>query len=112
MHFTTAAKAARKARRGIWAEDRSRKGVAVASQASLETNGVIFPKLFRRLTEWFGDGHSSLSGFVEWVENKREQVVDLTQGVHFTHFENIIDVKGNRVRMLRDPDQVVFVSAK
>jgi hypothetical protein len=36
----------------LWRSDRSRSGLVVRRQTDLEQNGVIFPKLFRRLTEY------------------------------------------------------------
>jgi hypothetical protein len=51
--LTTAADNARSAGKHLWAQDRSQDGLAVADQADLEQEGVIFPKLFRRLTEFF-----------------------------------------------------------
>jgi hypothetical protein len=47
-----AATTARQAKRGLWWSDRSRSGLVVRGQTDLEQNGVIYPKLFRRLTEY------------------------------------------------------------
>jgi hypothetical protein len=54
---------ARQARRGVWRSDRSRSGLIVRGQTDLEHNGVIFPKLFRRLTEYLRRQAASCPSF-------------------------------------------------
>lgn len=106
-----AAQEARVNKRGLWAADRSRRGVTVNNQLSLETDGVIFPKLFRRLTDYLAGGRADLAGFRAWLEAKGEQVLDLDH-CHFTHFDNIVNVEGNVVKLTKLADRIVFVSAK
>lgn len=106
-----AAQEARVNKRGLWAADRSRRGVTVDNQLSLETDGVIFPKLFRRLTDYLAGGRADLAGFRAWLEAKGEQVLDLDH-CHFTHFDNIVNVEGNVVKLTKLADRIVFVSAK
>jgi hypothetical protein len=43
----------------------------------LENIGVVFPKLFRRLAEFFGGGGKQLSQFPAWVAATKERVLDL-----------------------------------
>ena len=102
---------ARTKKRGIWAVDRSKKGLAVVDQAGLENNGVVFPKLFRRLTDFLAETTGNMADFLPWLEDKREQVVDLDT-MNFTHFDNVLSVKGNVVKMKKVPDRYVFVSDK
>src|SRR5438128_1853242 len=52
--LATAAQQAKLAGRGIWLADRTLAGVHAGSISRLESTGVIFPKLFRRLSEFFG----------------------------------------------------------
>jgi len=70
---------------------------------------VIFPKLFRRLTEYLQG--RDLSGFLPWLEVTREQVLDLPT-TNFTHFEDVLDVQANTIRLRPRPEELVFVSAK
>ena len=102
--------AARDKGRGLWAADRSQSGVAVTGQADLEQNGVVFPKLFRRLTEFLTE-EPDVSGFLAWLAKKREQVLDLSIN-NFTHFDNLVRVQGDEVALTRRPEEIVFVSAK
>ena len=109
--LTTAADNARSASKHVWAEDRSQNGLAVADQADLEQDGVIFPKLFRRLTEFFTEPQGGLANFLDWLKRTEEQVFDLVTN-NFTHFDNLVEVGGGEVRLARRPEQIVFVSAK
>jgi endonuclease YncB( thermonuclease family) len=109
--FTKAAAAARDKRLGIWSADRSTSGLAISDQGALERDGVLFPKLFRRLTEYLKDHAGNTAGFAPWLADKREQVLDLTTS-NFTHFDNVVEVRDGSVRLLRRPEQLVFVSAK
>jgi endonuclease YncB( thermonuclease family) len=106
-----AATTARQARRGVWRSDRSRSGLVVRSQTDLEQSGVIFPKLFRRLTEYLRRQGGDLSEFLSWLEVMREQVLELPTK-NFTHFEDVLDVDANRIRLRPRPEELVFVSAK
>jgi hypothetical protein len=109
--LTTAALNARSKRRPIWLSDKSQRGLTVRGADGLETDGVIFPKLFRRLIEFYSEGHRGLNGFPAWLESKREQVLDLTTG-GFTHFDNVVEVSGSRIKLKRRPEELVFYSAK
>ena len=46
-----------------------------------------------------------------WLATTDEQVLNLTVN-SFTHFGNVLDVQGTTVRMLRRPEELVFVRAK
>lgn len=81
------------------------------SQTDLEQNGVIFPKLFRRLTEYLRRQGGDLSGFLPWLELTREQVLELPT-TNFTHLEDVVDVHANTIRLRPRPEELVFVSAK
>jgi endonuclease YncB( thermonuclease family) len=107
---------ARGNQRGVWPADLSRTGLTATAIADLEANGVIFPKLFRRLANYFAAGHNDLSQFLRSGELGGEQVLDLNvnspMSVNFTHFDNMLQVNGNTVSLRQDPETMVFVSAK
>lgn len=106
-----AAQQAREKKRGLWQYDRSSAGLKVSGQDTLETDGVIFPKLFRRLTDYLAESNDEIDGFLEWLQKKKEQVQDLDT-LNFTHFDNILELKGNRIKMRQSPENLVFISAK
>src|SRR6478752_902341 len=109
--FTQAAVDARKQRSGLWPSDKSHSGLKVTDEANLEATGIIFPKLFRRLTSYFQTGATDLVAFLPWLAKTKEQVLDLTTG-NFTHFDNVLALSKAKIRMLREPEELVFVSAK
>jgi hypothetical protein len=109
--FTQAAATAREKGLGIWASDRSMAGIPISDQATLEHDGVVFPKLFRRVTEYLKEHPGDPAGFAPWLADKREQVLDLTTH-NFTHFDNVVEVQAGEVRLLHRPQDLVFVSAK
>ena len=116
--FSAAAVAARNSnpKRGIWKKDKTTSGVVVNNQADLETNGFIFPKLFRRLSSYLAEGNSNLSQFRNFPELTKEQVQDLDPNsptfTNFTHFDSMVRVSGNKVRLKQKPETILFVSAK
>jgi hypothetical protein len=85
--------------------------LAVANESGLEKRGVIFPKVFRRLTSYFDGGGSGLSGLLPWLAQTKEQVLDLTTG-NFTHLDNVLAVKSGKIRLTLEPEELVIVSAK
>jgi hypothetical protein len=103
---------ARSAKKGLWAEDRSTRGLTVTGEDELEQDGVIYPKVFRRLTSYFdADPANKLSGFPSWLIPLKEQVLDLTTG-NFTHLDNVLQVKGGKIKLTVNPEDLVIVSAK
>jgi hypothetical protein len=111
VSFAQAAQAARAAKKGLWKDDRSTSGLAITNENQLEERGVIFPKVFRRLTSYFDGGGSGLSAFLPWLAKTKEQVLDLTTG-NFTHLDNVLVVKGGKIRLTLQPEELVIVSAK
>ena len=109
--FTSAAERARAARKGLWQDDLSTKGLAASGGADLDAYGVVFPKLYRRLTSYFDGDGSDLANFLPWLAKTKEQVLDLTTG-NFTHLDNVLVVRSAKISLTREPEQLVFVSAK
>jgi hypothetical protein len=95
--------------KGVWALDRTQKGVEVQSRATLTDDAVILPKLFRRLVDYLAlnDDDPSLSGFKAYLTQRPDQVFILSTG-HYTGFEYVVDVKGQVVRLTTPPEDLVF----
>lgn len=107
----SAVRLARKNGLGLWSADLSLRGIRAPDAATLEKSGVIFPKLFRRLNEFWADGGSELGEFRAWLGANQERVLDL-KTVNFTGFDNLISVEGNTVKLTRAPEELVFISAR
>jgi len=63
------------------------------------------------MTEYLGEHPAEPAGFLGWLADKREQALDTTTN-NFTHFDNVVARNASEVRLLRLPEQLVFVSAK
>jgi len=113
VELTRATTAARKDDEGFWPSDRS-KGATIHAPSDLEANALIFPKLFRRLIDYFKD-HPKLNQatFRKWLddEGENDEVWVLPEWSR-THFDNVVRIKGNKITLLRSPESLVFVSQK
>jgi endonuclease YncB( thermonuclease family) len=104
--LTEAVGRAREANRGVWAEDRTNAGFGVEGLGSISDEHVILPKLFRRLAEYLEAG-GSVAGFKEFLEAKAEEVIIIST-VHPTHFDTVVEVKENTVRLAEPPENLLF----
>jgi hypothetical protein len=97
---------AREARLGVWAEDRTNAGFEVEGLDSITDEHVILPKLFRRLAEYLQAG-GSVAGFKEFIKAKDEEIIVIST-VHPTHFDTVVEVEENRVRLTEPPENLIF----
>jgi hypothetical protein len=97
---------AREAQLGVWAEDRTNAGFEVEGLHSITDEHVILPKLFRRLAEYLEAG-GSVAGFKEFLEAKDEEIIVIST-VHPTHFDTVVEVDGNTVRLTEPPENLIF----
>ena len=97
---------AREARFGVWAEDRTNAGFEVEGLGSITDEHVILPKLFRRLAEYLEAG-GSVAGFKEFLEAREEEIIVIST-VQPTHFDTVVEVEGNRVRLSEPPENLIF----
>lgn len=91
---------------GIWAEDRTNAGFEVTGLESISQEHVILPKLFRRLAEYL-EGGGSVAGFKEFLAARAEGVF-IISSAHFTHFDTVVEVGGNSVKMTEPPENLIF----
>jgi endonuclease YncB( thermonuclease family) len=108
--FTAAIARARRARRGIWPHDRSRQfsvaGLRKADLSAITERALIYPKLFRRLTEHvLAEG--SVAGFGAFLAGQAEGVEVLSRNQH-THFDTVVKVRGATVELAAAPEDLVF----
>jgi hypothetical protein len=101
--------AAREAGKGVFARDRTQKGVEVKSLNTLTDDAVILPKLFRRLADYLhlnGDD-PSLAGFMTFLAQQDDQLWVIPTGQK-TSFDTVVAVSGQTVRLKRLPEELVF----
>ncbi len=104
--LTRVTRSARNANRRLWKVDETTTGATVTDLDSIENHEVIMPKLFRRLSE-FLEGGGTVAGFVQHLAINREKVLIISQN-HFTHFDTVVDVQGDTVKMMVPPEDLIF----
>jgi hypothetical protein len=97
---------ARNALRGLWHEDKTNIGFEVTGMESITSDSVILPKLFRRLTAYL-EGGGPVQGFTGYLEQLAEEVLIISTA-NSTHFDNLVEVIGNAVRMTQPPENLMF----
>jgi hypothetical protein len=90
----------------VWAEDVTNAGFDVPDLSAVTDRHVIMPKLFRRLADFF-EGGGSVENFKEYLEALQIAIMILSTA-HFTHFDTVVEVVGNVVRMTEPPENLVF----
>jgi hypothetical protein len=103
------AAAARKAATGVFAGDRTQKGVKVQSLATLTDDAVILPKLFRRLVDYLqlnGDD-PSLAGFKSYLAQRDDRLY-IIPNAQKTSLDTIVEVDGQTVKLTRPPEELIF----
>lgn len=105
--LTTITAAARQANRGLWRDDRTNAGFAVTGLQSITEEHVILPKLFRRLASYLEAG-GAVQGFKEYLALQKESVV-IISSAHATHFDTVVQVTGDTVRMTEQPENLMFI---
>jgi len=102
--------AARAAGTGLWPTDVATTGFTVTGEATITTDVVIMPKLFRRLADYLAlnDGASSLAGLPTFLAAQDDRLVVVSEG-RFTGFDNVIEVTGQQVKLLYPPEDLVFM---
>jgi endonuclease YncB( thermonuclease family) len=104
--FTAAAQQARQDGLGVYPQDRTTAGFAVTGLNSIQEDHIILPKLFRRLAAYLEVG-GSVAGFKQHMEDLAEKII-IISSAHSTHFDFVIDVTGNTVKMTEPPENLIF----
>lgn len=100
--------------KGLWPEASCLDGrAAVITDLAELQKLVIWPKLFRRLVSYFSSGYSGLGNFSEWITEKkfrkdRNDFLMMADG-SICNMSDIIEVHGDTVRLLNDPDEFTIV---
>jgi len=96
--------AARQGNMGLWPQDKTNVGFVVTGLQSITQDHVILPKLFRRLVTYL-EGGGSLINFRQSIAT--EQILIISTA-HATHFDTVVDVTGNTVKMTEIPENLMF----
>ncbi len=100
------AMASAEAKLGVWAVDKSR-GISIRNKEQLEQEGVIMPKLFRILTEYFKEHPDGMDRFHSWLQDWNEEVCILPSG-NTAGLHEVIEKKGEEIKLTVDPWEMIF----
>ena len=107
--LTEAATKARTKNLGVYKLDKTNTGFVLDRLAVIIDEQPILPKLFRRLIEFIaGEEPPNLDGFLDWLAARDTTPVMIISTQHFTHFDNLIEVDGQTVRLLELPENLIF----
>lgn len=107
--FNQALVQAKRSRKGYWAKDKTLLGVIVKGKPSLAIIDPVWPKLWRRLEEYLRN-HTSMNGFISWLDAKNERVV-IINSTDETGLANIVKVQGNKVSLTQKPENLMIITA-
>lgn len=106
--FNEALYSAKRSSNGYWPTDATMTGVPVSNASSLSTIGPIWPKLWRRLAEYFPT-HQNLDDFLIWLDAKGERV-DILPTMDRKGLEDVVKVQGNSISLTEIPENLRVVS--
>jgi hypothetical protein len=107
LPLTKAVTNARAEGKGLWPYDMTTKGFSASDLDAITKEVVILPKLFRRIVDYMGAG-GRIDGFKEHIQKRCEPLVRISQ-VHFTRLDAIVDVRGEKVRLVEAPENLIFM---
>ncbi len=111
----TSVKQARNAspKRGLWPKDTSTTGATVKDLAGLQKL-VLWPKLFRRLSDYFRDPSkpTSLALFDTWLKAKpadRDDELWIASIAAAQHLHNVVKVTGNKISLKYATEDLIII---
>jgi hypothetical protein len=104
--LTAITASARQGNKGVWPHDKTNSGFAATGMQSITEDRVILPKLFRRLAAYLEAGGAA-TGFDDYMASLAEEVLIISTA-HATHFDTVIEVTGDTVKMTEPPENLMF----
>ncbi len=96
---------------GLWGFDTSGDWNAFAGMTELRES-VVWPKLFRRLAEFYNTGGKKLSDFDAWLqadEKERDDKIWLRKEDYMVNLHDVIEVKNQKIRMTYEPEGLIVM---
>jgi endonuclease YncB( thermonuclease family) len=104
---------ARQQKLGIWPTDRSNQGIDIDHSAQLATLPPIFPKLWRRLEQFYHQPdrqHFALLDFKQWLAQGTDRIFTLSDQ-RCIKFATAMAVQPHSLKMLYPPEEMLFGSS-
>jgi endonuclease YncB( thermonuclease family) len=102
---------ARSGQAGLWGDDTSGEWNAFAGMTKLRES-VVWPKLFRRLAEFYNTGGKKLSEFDAWLQDdqkERDDKVWLREHDYMVNLHDVVEVKDEKIRMTYAPENLIVM---
>jgi endonuclease YncB( thermonuclease family) len=112
LGLTQAARGAPRDQAGVWRFPPTAPTPA-KSLEGIQTDAVLYPKLFRRLVDFFRDEPSGdLRDLPGWLGTKNEDdaVMVLSQGSNWTRLSEVLAIGDGRIALRFEPSELVFRS--
>jgi hypothetical protein len=93
----------------VWPSDVTSSGFTVPAFSTLVNTSAVWPKLFRRVSNYFHDNPQAadLSGLVTWLASEPDPCFDLVNQT-WTKLHEFVDVTAGSAKLTRDVTQLVF----
>jgi endonuclease YncB( thermonuclease family) len=109
IFMQTVAKQAKDANLGIWAKDKTSE-FTLSDFEDITHHQLVLPKLFRRGIAYLREKEKGYSGSLQdWLVANPDSDDEIMLGTRKTRLSSVLDVEGNRVRVLFDPLEAVFI---
>lgn len=110
--LTEAVQAARAKKLGFWAKDASTKGVTIKAPPKMAELDPIFPKLWRRLNDFYGRNSNKKKPVSEFLKDlaKGQDRLFTTRDQRFIKFSTALEVKGDVIKLRYKPEEMIFIS--
>jgi hypothetical protein len=95
--------------KGVWVNDVSMNGATTSNQSQLEML-TLWPKLFRRLTDYFRDGNQGLAGLDSWLraDITRDDILWIIPLNEKGNLHDVITITGNKISLKYWPEEMVI----
>lgn len=97
--------------KGLWVVDSSKTGIQVNNTNNLK-QFAIWPKLYRRIFDFFEDGNTNIADFEDWIrdgEHDRDDEVWIISRGELGNLHDVFEVTTGTLRLVVDPDNMVIV---
>lgn len=112
MHLAIISREARAANRGLWPKEETDLLLDLVDGEVMKQL-VFFPKLFRRLIKYFGEGNIGLAGFDRWIRqdpvNRDDTVLlpDEYEG-ELSNMHDVYEIRGNKMIIKFDYEDIII----
>jgi endonuclease YncB( thermonuclease family) len=108
--MTAAVKVARTAKKGIWAKDASNQGVIIKPAPNLAKLDPIFPKIWRRLNDFYSrpsNRNKPVSAFVKELAKGSDRLFTVPDQ-RWIKLSTALEVNGDKLKLKYKPEEMIF----